>query len=160
MWFRRKPTPDPADTMRELRQRALTAGAEELENPPDAEVLVALMEMGYAKATASLVAFADGTTSLYFSSGGGIIGAGDHPPVRAAASAFLSMAAEAMDQFSDADETPLPARGHVRFYLRTLRGTLMADGLEEDLGFGRHPLSELFHSGHQVITAIRATQGE
>ncbi len=47
----------------------------------DRVVWGALMETGYPRGTATLVALADGTTSLYLSGGGGIIGGGSHEAV-------------------------------------------------------------------------------
>src|SRR5689334_9394559 len=44
-------------------------------------VWAVLMETGYPGAVATLAALADGTTSLYLSSGGGMIGAGGHTRV-------------------------------------------------------------------------------
>jgi hypothetical protein len=46
-----------------------------------------LMETGLADACYTLVAVADGSASLYFSNGGGIIGGGEHPEGAAAAKA-------------------------------------------------------------------------
>jgi hypothetical protein len=63
-----------------LRNGLLTAKAETTGLKPAAnEVWGVMMEIGYSKAVASLVAVADGTVSLYFSNGGGIIGLGPHP---------------------------------------------------------------------------------
>ena len=39
------------------------------------------MDMGTRNATATLVGLADGTTSLYLSTGGAVIGGGEHPQV-------------------------------------------------------------------------------
>ena len=107
-----------------------------------------------------LVVFAEGSTSLYFSSGGGIIGAGDYESVRATHGPFFAEAEARLDAFSSAMETPLPTRGRVRFYLRTFRGTLTAEADEEDLGEMRHPLSALFNAGQRVISAVREASGE
>jgi hypothetical protein len=114
-----------------------------------------LMETGYAEGGATLVVFAEGTTSLYFSNGGGIIGAGEHAIVRTASESFLSTAEANLAAFGAALATPPPEVGRVRFYLRTFQGTLGTEAKENDLGEGRHPLSPLFHAGHAVITAIR-----
>jgi hypothetical protein len=48
----------------------------------DAPILALLMETGYPEAVATLVAVADGTSSLYFSNGGGFIGVGTPAGVR------------------------------------------------------------------------------
>jgi hypothetical protein len=50
----------------------------------------------------SLVVVADGSTSLYFSNGGGFIGAGQHATVRKASTQFLQQAKGYMHFFEDA----------------------------------------------------------
>ena len=158
MWFRRKPKSDPAGAVRGLRQQALTVDAAQLGVAPTAtraHVWGVLMETGYPEAVATLVALADGTTSLYFSNGGGVIGAGEHSAVRAASETLLSTAEEHLGELAPAVGTPLPEVGRVRFYVRTFKGTVGAEAKEEDLGEGRHILSPLFHTAHSVITAVR-----
>jgi hypothetical protein len=157
MWFR-KPKPDPAATSRGLREQALSIGSADVGVTPSAalaQVWGVLMETGYKTAVASLVVFADGTTSLYFSSGGGVIGAGEHARVRAASDALLTSAEAHVAQFAPVAETPLPAPGRVRFHVRTYNGIVAAEADEQDLGFGEHPLSPVFRAGHGVITELR-----
>lgn len=112
------PATDPGEMSRRLRDQSLTIGAAEIGLTPSSasEVWGALMETGYPKAVATLVALGDGTTSLYFSSGGGIIGAGQNPAVRAASEAFITAASRALGDFQPATRTPYPAVGEVRFY--------------------------------------------
>jgi hypothetical protein len=158
MWFRRKPKPDPAEAFRGLRQQALTTDAAGLGLGPVAarpHVWGVVMETGYPAAVATLVVFADGTTSLYFSNGGGIIGAGGHAAVRAAGEGLLTAAEGHLADFAAAVGTSLPSVGRVCFYIRTFNGTLSAEASEQDLGEGRHRLSPVFHAGHTVISAIR-----
>src|SRR5258708_14763878 len=87
-WFHKR-KPSPAEVIRDLREQAFTVAV--AEGQPRS-VVVLLMETAYPKAVATLACFADGTTSLYFSTGGGMLGAGQHESVRAAASAFLATA--------------------------------------------------------------------
>jgi hypothetical protein len=158
VWFRRKPKADPSEVARDLRNQALGVDAATLglrPTTPYARVWGVLMETGYPEGVATLVAFGDGTASLYFSGGGGIIGAGEHAAVREATQAFLREADEHFAGFVPTATTPLPAVGRVRFYLRTFEGTLVGDASEQDLGDNRHPLSPVFHSGQSVITAMR-----
>ena len=157
-WFRKakRKESDPADTARALRQQALDVRASELElQPAGLQVWGILMEIGYPEAVATLVAFADGTTSLYLSSGGGTIGAGTHETVRTASQAFLEVADAHLDKFTAATDYPLPGEGRVRFYVHTFDGILTADRDEQDLGYERDPLAPVFHAGHAVISAIR-----
>ena len=44
---------------------------------------------------------------------------------------------------------------HTVFYVLTDSGILTDNALEDDLGYNRHPLSALFHAGHEVITQLR-----
>ena len=162
-WFRRKSSADPAATMRALREKALTVRPAELNLAPSRSMPVvwgALMETGYGDAVASLVVLADGTTSLYISSGGGVIGAGKHAPVRAASERLLEIASSHAGHFAPTQATPLPDAGRVRFYLRTFGATLTAEAEEEELVEGNHPLSAVFYAGQAVITEMRqATEG-
>jgi hypothetical protein len=114
-----------------------------------------IMETGYPNAVASLVTFIDGTTSMYFSSGGGVIGAGKHAEVREAAKAFIAAANGYTKEFTPTADHPVPPAGRVRFYARTFAGLTYAEAAENDLGEGRHPLSPLFHAGHFVIAHLR-----
>jgi hypothetical protein len=113
------------------------------------------METGHHQAVSSLVVFADGTTSLYFSHGGGILGAGEHQQVRAASASFLKTAESLLSHLLAAQETPTPNVGRVRFYVHAVDGLFTAEAGEQDLGEERHVLSPLFHAGHGVITQIR-----
>jgi hypothetical protein len=113
------------------------------------------IETGFPEGVATLVTFLDGATSLYFSNGGGIIGAGEHASVRAAAAAFLATADSYKAEFASANGTPLPSVGGVRFYARVGERILTAYASEQDLGSNRHVLSPVFRAGHAVITAVR-----
>jgi len=125
------------------------------------EVWGAVMDMAFPGGVASLVSLEDGTTSLYTSTGGGVIGGGAHPPVVEATLAFLDAVAVYAPQFPAADSDDLPDEGHVRFHALAFDGRRFADALESDLQSRTHELWPLYYSGHQVITALRlATQGK
>ncbi|MDQ3951243.1 MAG: hypothetical protein M3282_12995 [Gemmatimonadota bacterium] len=161
MWFR-KPKVSPAAAAQGLREYALSVTAEDAgitSKPGDAQVWGVLMEIGFPDAVATLASLADGTTSLYFSTGGGVIGAGEHPAVREAATAFIATADAHRAYFTGAAEYPQPAPGRVRFYLRTHEGPQTAEASEEDLREGRHQLAPLFRAGHAVIAAVRRSTG-
>jgi hypothetical protein len=125
---------------------------------PSAElprVFGVMMETGYPEGSATLGALADGTTSLYTSSGGGIIGGGDHEQVAAATAQFVRAVESALDLIPPASEQQLPASGRVVIRALTYRGPHAVDLSEDDLGYGRHPLSPVFHAGHEVIAQLR-----
>jgi len=157
MWFS-KPKPKPPEVTLELRERALTIPPSELgvvSGPGHVRVWAVLMETGYAEAVVSRVCLADGTTSLYFSNGGGVIGGGQHPHVRNAADKLIALADARADELDVTETYPTPAVGRVRFYACTFDGVRTAEADEQDLGRGRHALSPLFHASHAVIAAVR-----
>jgi len=117
------------------------------------------MDTGYRDALVTLVSLVDGTTSLYFGNGGGIIGAGEHEVVRQATSKLLTRAQGDLKQLGFADDFPLPTIGEVRFYVRTYAGVRNGRALESDLAMEYHRLSPLFVAAHNVISAIRQHGG-
>jgi hypothetical protein len=150
------PKPPTATVMAELRTRALSVGPADIGLAPASYVnrpWGVLMETGLEDGTAySLVVLADGSTSLYFSTGGGAIGAGEYEAVRIAAKSMLEVANRLQANAQPTSATPLPRPGKVQFYLLSARGTLGYSADEQSLGEGKDRLSELFHAGHSVIT--------
>jgi hypothetical protein len=114
-----------------------------------------VMESGYPETVASLVVLADGTVSLYFSNGGGMIGLGSHEGPQRASRALLEMAPQFLEFCHPTSKCPLPRREHVRFSLFLQEVTLTAEARDADLGADNHPLSPLFHVAHELITEIR-----
>ena len=119
------------------------------------EVLVGVMEFSAGRGVVSLVAVADGSTSLYFSTGGGIIGAGQHDPVRTAALRFLELTAGSLGEMRPTASIPAPDVGIVRFYARTAGGLFTADADQRSVVSGEDRLSPLFFAANEVLSAIR-----
>jgi len=125
------------------------------QGPAQAVVWGALMETGYPRATATLVALADGTTSLYLSTGGGIIGGGFHQAVASATRSFLAELEHHLAMLRPDLHAALPATGRVIIRALTYTGRMSAEASEDDLGHCRHQLSPVFHAAHRVITELR-----
>jgi hypothetical protein len=102
-----------------------------------------------------VVAIADGTVSMYLSSGGGVIGAGGQEAPRRAAGAFLDAAESHRDRLVPAATAALVGSGRARFHVRTFGGDLTGEADEHSLANGSHPLSALFVAAQEVISAIR-----
>jgi hypothetical protein len=147
--------------MMELRQKLLALKPEELGlGPKDFphEVWGILMETGFPEGSFTLVGLADGTASLYFSTGGGIIGAGGHESVENALGDFLSAANHYISEAKPAKATPLPEDGQVNFYFLTQKGVYTYSAPEEMLGEEKDKLTPLFFAGHNVIFEMRAIE--
>lgn len=148
----------PEEVSAGLRNIFLTADPIKLGFDPEKlrfKVWGVLMETGYPGAAASLVCLRDGNASLYFSSGGGIIGGIGHEAVRLAAIQFVQEAEDFLPSMTPTKDHPYPSDGKVTFTLLTFDGHFGADAGEMDLGEGKDPLSPLFYSGHRVITQLR-----
>src|SRR5262249_6874195 len=151
----------PRDAFTDLRHQALHGSRETLGLPVPAsptEPWGVLMETAFPKATVTVVAFADGSASIYLSTGGGFIGGGGHDPIRRPAVAMVQSARPLQPQTTLTSTFPLPTPGQVTFYLRTDAGVFSAQAPERDLGERRHPLSPLFYAGQGVITQYRLQQ--
>ena len=88
-----------ADAYFGLRRQVLDLTPDQLGIASDTPVIALLMETGYPEAVATLVGVIDGSTSLYFSNGGGVIGAGAHPEVAAATERWLDMSLDLLQHF-------------------------------------------------------------
>ena len=146
-----------ADVFMGLRKQVLELKPDAIDQTgvDESDVIAVLMETGYPEAVATLIAVTDGTSSLYFSNGGGIIGGGEHQPVRDVAKSFIAMANEYVSKRSAATTYPLPRKEYVRFYIVTAGAIYTVEALEDDLGNERHEFSPLFLKGHELITSIR-----
>ena len=143
---------------RTLRSMALAydpSAVEVAEDAPWSGALVAMMETGLPAGTATLVAIADGTVSMYFSTGAAVIGAGEHAAVRGAAERFRSVAAESRHLLQRTEDFPLPDAGQVRFHVRTVDGAYSTAVPEALLRTGRHAIASLYHAGQDLITEVR-----
>jgi len=151
----KQPKPyDTAEIYRSLRQQVFDLPGTDTDFGQDDRWAI-LMETGLEDACYTLVAVADGTASLYFSNGGGIIGGGEHPEGAAVAKAFLKFSREFDSYLSPSTGRPLPRPGMTRFYIIRKDDVLTGEFKEDALGNGELPVSPLFHKGHELITVIR-----
>ncbi len=141
-----------------LRSRVFAARPEDLGIVPGPEVprvWAALMEWWQGDVPVTLLCVVDGTTSLYLGTGGGRLGAGNHPTVAGAARSFLDAAQSALAQMQSTTDHPLPSPGNIRFYALAFDGTYTAERPEEALVSGRDHLSPVFGAGSYVLEQIR-----
>ena len=144
------------EVFHELRNLALSADPKELgASKADGPVWGLLMETGYSEGSFTLVALCDGSVSLYFSKGGGMIGIGQHETPRRIAGELLALAPQYVSETSITTNYPLPALGLTKFYFLTFDGVRTVEGKEDDMGNNRHALSPLFHKAHDLIGAAR-----
>jgi hypothetical protein len=118
-----------------------------------------LMDWGIEAGTATVVAVADGTGSVYLSSGGGFIGGGQsHESIRAAAKKTVELASDVQPLMQLTTTYPLPRRGQVTFYVLTDVGVFTASASDDDMRGHTSPLYRLGDSAQSIITKYRLTQ--
>jgi hypothetical protein len=148
----------PHEVFLRLRGQLLEVDPAELGLSPSPRlprIWAMLMEMGLDTGTASLVAVADGTTSLYLSTGGGVIGGGEHQAVRRVSEAFLDTAEAHLDRLQPISEAPPPQTGAIRFHALTFDSLRSAEVEEGELVDGQSELASLFYAGNEVLTQLR-----
>jgi hypothetical protein len=140
-----------------LRSQLLHSTPQQLGITPLRGVWGVLMERGYAKGTATIIALADGTASMYLSTGGAVAGGKAYPPAHAAALKLCEQAAESFTETIAAQDFPLPAKGRVRFYVLTTDGVRVAedDILPRAKDGGRDPLAPLLAAGDAVLDGLK-----
>ena len=119
-----------------------------------------VMDTGYQNGVATLVCLRDGTTSLYTSSGFGIIGGGSHQSVLGENARLLAVLEEHLDQMAPSKDHAVPREGRTIIRALTFAGQRMIEAQEDDLENGRSALSPVFHAAHAVMTQLRLIHDE
>jgi hypothetical protein len=149
------PTPGKADPSIYPKMRAHALEMRNASLPVDA-IYIVLMDWHVGGGTATVLAAADGTASIYLSSGGGFLGGGQrYPELNQAAKRAVQLTAESRSQFEAAQNTDLPPSGQVYFYLITNGGLHRATAYESKLKDGTDPLVALGTAMQEIVTQYR-----
>lgn len=158
VWWIRRPIrshrPASADIFQSLRRAALRGTPEELSIAPGHftdGVWGIVMDWAVEEGVSTTIALGDGNASIYFSSGGGVIGGGAHEPIRKAARSLIDVAARFRKQCAPLTSDTVPAAGRVRIALRTIEGTVGIECATDDLVEDKNPLSPVFHESQTLI---------
>lgn len=126
---------------------------------PSAKTIVygIVMDWDVRNGTASIISFMTGDASIYFSSGGGIIGGGTQEDVKIIAMGFVDEAQQMLGKTKKVEQTPLPDKDRVVFYLLTNEGIFSAQDELENLRNQTSVWLGLFLTANEVINELRAT---
>ena len=144
----------------ELRNMAFTATPEELglSMPTDKTIVYGVvMDWEMGGATATTISYQTGDASLYLSTGGGVIGGGQHQNVNNAAKQFVSLAQTFLDKATKTELTPLPSTDEVKFYLLTNNGVYVGQEQMKNFENNSSTWLNLFEEGNNVLTELRKT---
>lgn len=156
-----KPAEPPEVVHANLRRQALQTTPDRLNLPGnlrDDEAYGLLMEMVIGDSVVTLACFGDGNASLYYQSGGGMVGGIAHETVRKAAKECIALTQQALPRMNPTDTYPLPGAEEVRFFALTPRGVLTVGTDRQELVEAQDELSALFASGREVVTQMRLVQ--
>ena len=149
---------DSAQAMRDLRIAFLSSSADSHGFKPTKEnprVFGVAMDWPIDGTTATIVSALNGSASLYTTSTFGIIGGVSHESVRLAAQRFVRTAEAYHDAAVPTVSYPYPAKGKVRFYLRTFRDVRVIEADAATVTSASGQFSGLFRAGQAVLTELR-----
>jgi len=150
-------TEDNHDPYTGLRDLALNLKAEDLELAKSVKsetALAAILEFGTHEGSATIFSSVTGDASMYFSSGGAIIGGFAHKTVSEAAIAFVESAQDYFPQMEKGN-TDLPKPGHIKFHILTNKSTYSLEGAESEIAAETSQWAPFFYKGNGVITELR-----
>ncbi len=143
-----------------MREQALSVSRKKLGLPPSSAPLAVIMDVRDTDGSSfTVVAFEDGTASIYLSSGGGFIGGSQsHESIKNAGLNMLSTAASTLESMAIVQSHPLPDKGHTSFFVVMDAGTYSTTARIEGVEGSKHPLYRLYAAGQEVITQYRLSQ--
>ncbi len=147
----------------DMRNMALSITSEQLGLPASedaAKVFGVVADLDMTGATVTLTSYITGDTSLYLSTGGGFIGAGQHEDVQKVVKKFIEKAQTYSSKGKQYESTELPKAGTANFYFLSDSGNTKIVETLSNLESGNSEYSDLFYELNQVMTAIRLQSGD
>jgi hypothetical protein len=140
-----------------LREEILRSKAEDLNIQLDSASRVWCVVTDIAMQTGSmcLVALINGSATMYFSSGGKVVGDVNQENVRDAATGYTRMCYKSLPEMKLTREFPLPPPGEVSFYLLTNNGVYTSSAKKEELVSGQNILSPMFFAANDLINQFQ-----
>lgn len=123
---------------------------------PDGNAATIVMDVNVDGTVISVMSSAEGDASIYLSSGGAMIGGGQHANVRSRAISFANEAAKHKAEMQPVKDYPYPEAGKVRFYLRVRDGVFVAEATRSELEAGTHALSHVYALGQEVFAQFKS----
>ena len=146
----------------DLRQMALSATPEQLglETSDETKVFGIVMDWGLGAGVVTVTAYETGDASMYLSSGGGVIGGGQHDNVRQAVFPYIKLGQEFFSKTEKTETTPLPDKNCFRFYLLTNNGTYYGQEQMKNIENESSDWLKLYEEANKVLTELRLTVEE
>jgi len=152
------PSVPDENTYNGIRRFAISVTPEQLKLAiPATETFVygVIMDWNMGETIVTLAAYITGAANMYFSTGGGITGAGKNPEVGEVAVEFVITAQRFINRGVPTAIIELPAPGMVKFYLLTNRQIYAAQEPAVYFEDNSSAWLELFEKGNRVIIEMR-----
>lgn len=141
-----------------LRSKALGVSSEQLQIKLDSEDAVLALVTDWRSLPdyqVTIVATIDGAVSIYYSNGGGVIGAGEHEHIWELARRVLELANQMRDQFTPVEQVPETDEHHMRMTMVTDAGWRTSSDFTESLMRPDHQFHQLAAGVQGLITLMR-----
>ena len=142
----------------EMRNMAFKVKPEELglSLPKDKVVVYGLvMDWEMDGAIATTVSYQTGDASLYLSTGGAVIGGGQHQNVNSTAKKFVVFAQTFLDKATKVETHALPENKEVIFYFLTNKGIYAGKNKMENFENNSSVWIKLFEEGNNLLAELR-----
>lgn len=137
------------------RKLAMTVTAEDLELAEEPPFRTVMMESSSEDGVLTLISSADGSCSVYFSNGGGVIAACDKSPAaRSAALKFRQTVEKNLKLLKPVKEYPRPNSGSTVLYANTAKGFLKLDPTKEISKAEDEYMTSVAEAGQALILEI------
>lgn len=157
-----KPEESAETIYKDLRKKALETPRSRVSLPegyPEDAPHGLLMEVGMpGSSVVTLACFANGDASVYYRTGGGMVGGLGHETVRTVAKDFVSLAVTVLPRMIQPNGFPLPGPDKVRFYALTAKGPYTIETEREALADPGSELAPLYYTGQEVVAEMRLVQ--
>ena len=156
----------PAGTVPDAGEKVTPSGAVALQctaapltdrvSTPDPPVAAGYF-VGFTVAV-TLACFATGDASVYYRTGGGMVGGIGHENVRNIAKEFVDQARTVLPRMIQPNGYPLPGNDRIRFYALTAKGPYTVEADRETLADPESDLAPLYYTGQEVVSQMRQVQ--
>ena len=147
----------------QMRKMALDVTAEQLgfKIPEDSiKVYGIVTDLDMDGGTATIVTYLTGDASIYLSSGGGFIGAGQHESVRKVTKKFVENGHLISFKGEKFENPDLPTKGNANFYFLSNMGKTRITESMSKMENGNSEYSKLFEELNIVMNEIRLKSGK
>ena len=151
----------PADTYLALREVAFSTHSEDVEvqaKPGQERAYGVIVEYWQGDQIITVVGFASGDSSLYYSKGGGMIGGRREPLVASAAGSLVADAQVRLADVPLVKAYPTPDPGSVTVYVLTTAGLRGAQALQSDMIAADFRLNPLYAGAQKIVSEFRAAR--